>query len=144
MDKIQKNNRNFYDSHAQKWSANKTSSFFEEKEFTIFAKYFSTGDTIIDIGCGHGRSIPLFLGIGHKLRYFGIDISKKIMRIAARRYPQLKFQYTDLTDAKTLPRKKFDGFWANASLQHIPFEHWPLAWKNIRSFSKPRAINPDG
>ncbi len=52
----------------------------------------------------------MFLGIGRKVTYNGIDNSESFLKIARRRYPQLSFEYGDIANNTTLPKKKFDGF----------------------------------
>ena len=92
---------------------------------------------IIDIGCAGGIHVPLFLGIGRKLKYQGIDISKLFIKIATRRYPQLSFSLGNVADSTTLPKLKFDGFYASAILMHVPFEHWDTMFSNIEKITKP-------
>lgn len=139
MDKIQKINRDYYDKNAAQWAMAKTHSFYSEKEFRKFVSFAKTGAKIIDIGCGHGRGVPLFLGIGRKLKYKGLDISKKFLKIARSRYPQLKFYQGNLLEKKTLPKKKYGGFWAAATLQHVPEKDWPTMFDNIESILNKRA-----
>lgn len=140
MDKVQKINKAYYERGAAQWAALKTHSFYSEKEFRIFEKYLKKGDRVLDIGCGHGRDVPLFLGIGRKLAYEGFDISVKFVETARSRYPQLRFYTGNILERKTLPRKKYDGFWAAASLQHIPHEDWPLMLENIEYLMRKGAV----
>jgi len=62
---------------------NFTPPFPETKEFSLFVKYLKPGAVILDVGCGYGRDVPLFLGIGRKLKYEGLDISRKFIKIAS-------------------------------------------------------------
>ncbi len=94
-------------------------------------RYLPAGASVLDIGAASGIHVPLFLGMGRMLKYFGIDISRNFLKIAKRRYPQMRFAYGDILDAETLPKKKFDAFWAAAVLQHIPLAQWPEALSNI-------------
>jgi trans-aconitate methyltransferase len=74
--------------------------------------------------------------MGHKLKYLGIDISKSFLKIAKSRYPQINFQQADISDKSTLPKLKFDGFWAGAVLMHVPFTKWDEMLSNIESITK--------
>lgn len=140
MDKIQKINADFYNKNAVDWTSQKTNSFYSEKEFRQFIKFFKKGDAIIDIGCGHGRDVPLFLGIGSKLKYEGMDISSEFLKIAKSRYPNLHFYKSNILEAQTLPKKKYVGFWAAATLQHIPENDWPIMLVSLEKISKKGAI----
>ena len=137
MDKIQKINKEYYDKNAGAWSARKTDSFYHEKQFREFTSLLKEGDSVIDIGCAHGICVPLFLGIGRKLKYEGLDISRRFLKLVRSRYPQLKFSFGDISDRKTLPKKKYDAFWAAMVLMHIPEEKWGDMLDNIEFIVKP-------
>lgn len=128
--------KEYYDKNYQVWTDTKTNSFHHEKAFTIFSALFKEKNKIIDIGCAWGIHVPLFLGIGRKLKYEGFDISKPFLKLAKRRYPQLTFYQADISEKKSLPKKKYDGFWAGAVLMHIPYEDWDQMFKNIESITK--------
>lgn len=130
----------YYEKHADLWTARKTHSFHHEKQFRQFVSLLPKRASVIDIGCAAGIHVPLFLGIGRFLRYHGIDVSKKFLSTATQRYPQLTFTHADITDRKSLPRKKFDGFFAAAVLMHTPLQDWPCMFENIASITKPGAI----
>lgn len=129
----------YYEKHAEHWVQSHANPFHDEKEFRILLKYLAPRASVIDIGCAGGVLVPLFLGIGRGLRYSGIDITKKFISIAQKRYPHLPFSVGDIADRRTLPRKKFDAFIARAILMHLPLELWDAALSNIEHLSKPRA-----
>lgn len=131
--------RKYYDKKATIWSNSKTNSFHHEKQFREIIKLWPEKAQIIDIGCANGIHVPLFLGIGRKLKYLGIDISKSFLKIATSRYPQLKFQEADISSSDSLPKMKFDGFWAGAILMHIPFSQWDVMFQNIEKLCKPKS-----
>lgn len=139
MNKSVVDTKKFYDKKALIWSNLKTHSFHHEKQFREIVKLWPEKGKIIDIGCAHGIHIPLFLGIGRKLKYFGIDISKSFLKIASSRYPHLEFLEADISASNSLPKKKFDGFWAGAILMHIPFSQWDVMFKNIEKLCKPKS-----
>ena len=130
----------YYDKHATRWTDAKTNSFHHEKQFTEFVSLLPERGSVIDIGCAGGVHVPMFLGIGRKLRYTGVDISPSFLTISRRRYPQLTFLLGNVADAATLPKKKYDGFFAGAVLMHTPHEEWPAMLANIESLMKPRGI----
>jgi 2-polyprenyl-3-methyl-5-hydroxy-6-metoxy-1,4-benzoquinol methylase len=130
----------FYDKNAVLWTSQKTDSFYHELAFKKILSLWPEKASIIDIGCAGGVHVPLFLGMGHKLRYFGIDISKSFLKIATRRYPKLTFAQGNILDKESLPKKKFDGFWAAAVLMHVPFEKWDEMFSNLESVIKPNSF----
>ena len=131
--------RKYYEKKFRDWTDKKTNSFHHEKPFTKLVALWPQKGSVIDIGCAHGMCVPMFLGIGHRLKYFGIDISAAFLKIARRRYPQLPFELGNIADIKTLPKKKFDGFWAAAVLMHIPLEKWDEMFLNIEQLCKPKS-----
>ncbi len=128
-----------YNALAALWSKGSTNSFFHEKEFRIFESKLKKGDRVADIGCANGIHVPLFLGIGSKLKYEGFDFSKSMLKIATSRYPNIKFNYLNVVDQKTFPKKKYDAFWASAVLMHVPFTEWDNMFANIESIMKPKS-----
>ncbi|MEX2341213.1 MAG: class I SAM-dependent methyltransferase [Candidatus Paceibacterota bacterium] len=132
--------KEYYEKNYQMWSEKKTNSFHHEKTFSLFNSLLKDKASVIDIGCAWGIHVPLFLGIGRKLRYEGMDIANSFLKIACRRYPQLTFYQADISDAKTLPNKKYDGFWAGAILMHVPLKDWEQMFQNIEKLTKKGAI----
>ncbi len=128
--------KKYYNREFQIWTDKKTHSFHHEKSFTKLVNLWPEKGRIIDIGCAHGICVPMFLGIGRSLTYLGIDNSTAFLKIARRRYPQLQFEFGDISDKESLPNKKFDGFWAAAVLMHIPFSNWDHMFSNIERLCK--------
>lgn len=130
----------FYEKYAYEWAQKHSNSFYHEKEFRILKKLLKENASVVDIGCAAGVLVPLFLGIGKGLRYHGIDITKRFIKMALERYPQLTFTEGDIAKYETLPRKKFDAFIGAAVLMHLPFTLWDTAFSNIEKLSKPKAF----
>lgn len=129
----------YYEKHADIWAHTHADSFHDEKEFRVLMHYLNPKASVLDIGCASGTLVPLFLGIGRGLRYHGIDIAKKFIKIAAQRYPQLPFTEGNIADFSTLPKKKFDAFLARSVLMHLPFSAWDITYENIEKITKPSA-----
>lgn len=134
--------KEYYEKHGDPWIYLKTNSFFNEIPFRKLVSLLPKTGAVIDIGCAVGVHVPLFLGIGRRLSYTGIDISRTFIKIASKRYPQLSFSVANIADLSTLPkpRKKFIGFFAGSTLQHIPLSLWDVMFDNIEAVSKPAAI----
>ncbi len=140
MSKPRNATKDYYNTHAEKWAAQKNNSFYHEKEFRLFNSKLKKGARILDIGCAYGIHVPHFLGIGRDLKYEGLDISSSFLKMARSRYPQFEFNQVDIVEEKSFPRRKFDGFWAVAVLMHVPLDRWPRMLENIQKHMKPGAI----
>lgn len=67
---------------------------FERK---IIEKYF-TGKTVIDIGCGTGRTTHPLYDMGYDV--IGIDYSEGMIESARQKYPQIRFEVGNCVDLK--------------------------------------------
>ncbi|HRX17291.1 class I SAM-dependent methyltransferase [Patescibacteria group bacterium] len=128
--------RDYYNAYGEEWGKIRYNSFFHEENFRKFIGYLKKGDSILDIGCANGISVPLFLGIGHSLQYEGLDISETLLTIARNRYPNQSFLLGDIADASSLLEKTYDGFWAPAVLMHVPRELHNDLFHNLASIMK--------
>ncbi len=129
--------KQYYEKYGQPWLTLKTNSFYNEAPFRKLLTLLPKKGTVLDIGCAAGVHVPLFLGIGRHLSYEGIDISRTFINVARQRYPQLPFSVVDIADERTLPhpQKKYVGFFAASTLQHIPLALWDTMFTNIENIS---------
>jgi len=86
-------------------------------EFSIFRDFVREGDKILDVGCGNGRLLELLKD--KKINYTGVDVSKKLIEVAKKRYPQNNFL---VADNLNLPfsDNNFDKVFSIAVLHTIP------------------------
>ncbi len=124
-----------YDKIASQYSNTHFAHFWVE-EFDYFKELLS-GKKIIDIGCGAGRDASVFVENGFD--YLGIDASEGMLKIAKERVKDGKFQVMDFYHLNFLP-ETFDGFWAAASLLHIPKNHLKEVLSEIHKITKPSGI----
>ena len=103
-----------------------------QNEFVIFNK-FTHGRKVIDIGCGVGRDAKLFLR--HHYNYLGTDASKGMLAVARKHAPKGKFILKSYYDLNFTPRT-FDGFWAVASLLHVPKRRVGKVLQSLRTILK--------
>lgn len=66
-------------------------------EREIIEKYF-TGKTVIDIGCGTGRTTHPLYNMGFDVT--GIDYSEGMIKIALQKYPQIRFEVGNCADMR--------------------------------------------
>jgi len=99
---------------------------------------------ILDIGCGPGRDLKTFAGLGHKP--IGIEGVKEFAD-HARHYSGCEVWEQDLLQLD-LPPGRFDGIFANAVLFHVPAQELPRVLAELRATLKTDGVffasNPHG
>jgi len=75
------------------------------------------GKRVLDVGSGPGRDAKYFAS--HGLNVAGIDLSQKLITLAAKNVPAARFIKMDMRKLE-FPESTFDGIWACASFLHIP------------------------
>jgi SAM-dependent methyltransferase len=91
---------------------------------------------ILDFGCGPGRDLKAFAGLGHHA--VGLDGVARFAAMA-RAYSGCEVWLQDFL-ALELPAGRFDGVFANASLQHVPAQELPRVLRELRATLKPRGV----
>ncbi|MBI2625749.1 class I SAM-dependent methyltransferase [Candidatus Parcubacteria bacterium] len=109
---------------------------FWRPEFNAF-KRLVPGKKVIDIGCGTGRDAVLFTKA--RFDYVGIDASRGMLSVARKRARAGKFILMSFYDLQ-FPAQTFDGFWAAASLLHVPKKRIGTVLRAIRRILKPHGI----
>lgn len=125
-----------YNKIAKHFSDTHFSPTFWRKEFDVFKKLIK-GEKVVDIGCGAGRDAVLFEK--YKFDYTGIDASTGMLKEANKRVKNGKFIAMDFYNLKFQP-KTFDGFWAAASMLHIPKRRVRTVLRGIRKIIKPGGV----
>ena len=99
---------------------------------------------ILDFGCGPGRDLVTLRELGHEP--VGLEGSPRFVRMA-REHSGCEVWQQDFL-ALDLPRERFDGIFANASLFHVPRAELPRVLRELRDALKPRGVlfssNPRG
>lgn len=99
---------------------------------------------ILDLGCGPGRDLKAFAGLGHIA--VGLEGSQRFAAMA-RQYSGCEVLEQDLLTLD-LPQAGFDGVFANAVLFHVPGQELPRVLQELRTALKPRGVlfssNPHG
>jgi len=100
--------------------------------------------TILDLGCGPGRDLKAFAGLGHVA--IGLEGAVRLAEMA-RAFSGSQVWQQDLLRLD-LPPQFFDGVFANATLFHVPGQELPRVLQELRATLKPRGVlfasNPRG
>ena len=100
--------------------------------------------TILDFGCGPGRDLKTFSGLGHLA--VGLDGAEAFARMARSDSGCEVWQQDFL--ALDLPDARFDGVFANASLFHVPSQVLPGVLRQLQTTLKAGGVlfssNPRG
>lgn len=124
-----------YDKIAQDYSEGHFEHFWVD-EFDYF-KDIIPGKKVVDIGCGAGRDAAVF--VENDFDYTGIDASEGMLKVASDRVKDGKFIKMDFYNLKLLP-ESFDGFWAAASILHIPKEKTKGVLNSLKDILKPGGV----
>lgn len=99
---------------------------------------------ILDFGCGPGRDLRTFTALGHVA--IGLDGASRFADMA-RSYSGCEVWEQDFLRLD-LPPGRFDGVFANATLQHVPSGELPRVLREIHATLKPGGVlfssNPHG
>ena len=92
--------------------------------------------TILDAGCGPGRDLITLAALGHQP--VGLDGAAAFAGMA-RAHSGCEVWHQDFL-ALDLPSNRFDGIFANASLQHIPKTELPRVLRDLHATLKERGV----
>ena|ERR1700691_2479426 len=99
---------------------------------------------ILDFGCGPGRDLKTFSGLGHLA--VGLEGAARFAAMA-RDFSGCEVWEQDFLKLD-LPELRFDGIFANAALFHVPCRDLPRVLKELHATLKPRGVlfssNPRG
>lgn len=99
---------------------------------------------ILDLGCGPGRDLAYFRARGHEA--VGLDGTPRFVEMA-RAATGCEVLHQDFLQL-SLPRERFHGVFANASLFHVPTQELPRVLAALRAALRPRGVlfssNPRG
>ena len=100
--------------------------------------------TLLDFGCGPGRDLKAFSGLGHHA--VGLEGSVRFASMA-RAYSGCEVWQQNFIKLD-LPAKHFDGVFANAALFHVPSLELPRLLQKLHASLKPGGVlfssNPHG
>lgn len=103
-----------YSAIAQEFSASRPYLWggFEE-----FLQYVKENDLVLDVGCGNGRLIQLFLKL--PVQYTGLDSCEHLLKLASEAYPDKTFVRGDVLKLP-FDTGYFDVLFCIATIHHVP------------------------
>lgn len=107
-----------YDQHAKAWSEEHMTPGFWRYEMDSFQRHLPKG-RVLEIGSGGGRDAKELIARGYD--YTGTDLSSGLIEQAQLNNPGARFVHRSVYQLdQEFPPRSFEGFWASASLLHIP------------------------
>lgn len=91
---------------------------------------------ILDLGCGPGRDLLAFRELGHQP--VGLDGTPAFVAMA-REFSGCEVWCQDFL-ALDLPPARFDGVFANATLQHVPAQELPRVLRELAASLRPGGV----
>ncbi|AWS47856.1 class I SAM-dependent methyltransferase [Streptosporangium sp. 'caverna'] len=123
--------------YAERYGNALTSMPLTRAMLAAFAELILAGDgPVADIGCGPGHVGAHLNALG--VPVFGIDLSPKMVEVARRRYPSLRFHEGSMT-ALDLKDGELGGIVAWYSTHHVPTEQLPVVFAEFH-----RTLAPGG
>lgn len=86
------------------------------EEINKFINLLELKPQVLDLGCAAGRDAKALTDRG--IDVIAVDLSEKLLAIAKRKYPNIKFRKADIR-ALPFPSDSFDGIWASAVFHHL-------------------------
>jgi SAM-dependent methyltransferase len=126
-----------YDLHADEYAAGTRDHDVSQNIATLLRHL--EGDppwTILDFGCGPGRDLARIAATGNVA--VGLDGSAPFVRMAQAATGAEVLHQNFL--ALDLPAGRFDGVFANASLQHVPKRALPETLRRLHVALRPRGV----
>ncbi|MEV6911143.1 class I SAM-dependent methyltransferase [Amycolatopsis sp. NPDC051071] len=123
--------RESYDTVAEDYATRIGSLFAQEPISRSMLAAFAelTSGPVVDVGCGPGHVTAHLAALG--LSVSGVDLSPKMVEIARRQHPDLRFDVGSMT-ALDLPDGELGGLVAWWSIFHLPPAELPAVFAEFR------------
>ena len=145
LDKIATATLAYYEQHAEEFHAGTRDHDVSQNVASLLRHIEGKAPfTILDFGCGPGRDLATFTGLGHAA--IGLEGAAGFAEMA-RAHTGCEVWQQDFLKLD-LPAERFDGIFANAALFHVPSQELPRVLRQLHATLKPRGVlfssNPRG
>ena len=145
LERITERTLGYYNRHAEEyWQGTRDHDVSQNVAALLQHIEASPPYAILDFGCGPGRDLVAFAGLGHIA--VGLEGAARLAEMARAHSGCEVWQQEFL--ALELPRQRFDGVFANAVLFHVPSQELPRVLRQLHSTLKPGGVlfssNPRG
>jgi len=106
-----------------------------KKVIDYICKNVPSNGTLIDLMCGPGYLLGQIASRRKDLVLKGLDIDKRYINYARKKYPQINFQLGNILSWKQ--KEYFDAVICTGSLHHIPYDKQEKVVKKMASLVKP-------
>lgn len=115
---IVKKIKSAYDNIADKFSGTRKYNWRGTEKLV---KFVTSGDKVLDLGCGNGRLYQLLED--KSINYVGLDISSELIKLAQSNYSKfsnIRFVVGDMSQDLPFANNQFDVVFMLASFHHLP------------------------
>lgn len=102
-----------------------------------FLNLLTKGGKILDVGCGVGVDANHMVSKGFNV--IGIDLSDEMLKLAKRKFPNIKFEKLDMREL-SFELESFHGIFVAFSLIHIPKKDVPEVLSKLYGFLKKEGL----
>jgi len=118
-----------YDALAKDYAEHYESGNPDRPFLDEFLNHIKKGSRLLDLGCGTGTGAKYFFD--HDMRVEGIDLSSRMIDVASRRYPDIRFRRADIRNLN-YQAGGLDAVWAGYSLFHMVQKDFESTLEKIR------------
>lgn len=126
-----------YDLISDKFSATRK---FMWRDLEFIREKIEAQGKLLDLGCGNGRLIETLKD--KNVKYYGVDVSQKLIEIARQKYPQFSQNFIKITGQDSLP---FSDNFFNTAVSIAVFHHFPSHEYRLKMAQEIyRILKPEG
>ena len=107
----------FFEGYKKLRSNENSANNIEEKPALFSLSPDLAGKAVLDLGCGYGENCAEFKTLGAS-RVLGIDISEKMLAVAAEEHPDIEFIRADMSDLSFI-KEKYDVAFSSLAVHYV-------------------------
>lgn len=127
---------NIYNKIASKYADIFDADISDNPYLDKFLSKITTGNKILDLGCGTGRITSYYADKGYNV--IGVDLSEKMLEVAKKKHPGIDFRLGDIRKLEF--NEIFDGISLAYSLFHLEKKDIPKIIRKLSALLKENGI----